>query len=346
MRFIILIFSIIITSALVGGMFTFFHKANVIGEINVLKGRASIKVGEKFETFSTRRIKEDDVVIVHNKGLAELKLNDGSRIRIASGSEVNFKKFTYKENKIENGEIKINSGEVWSDLERLAPSGNFQVETPTIVAAVRGTEFGVSYLAKLSRVWVNEHSVAVKKVLGENLKTISEGKQITVRDDFADDDLKDEPKAIQNPEFDYLEQRFDLDLGYVLPESPQAGPFLPVKPPRQIVDEQPQDTQVLPVEREPIIAGIVSEKPRTDIDQAVSIPKPAPVPENKIPNPPPATPSNPDNQNDSKPEKVQDNKKNTKNNKNYSWGFWNSLRDKWDKYSRSKHWWSGHDKRD
>lgn len=67
--------------------------------------------------------------------------------------------------------IRLESGEVWNKFTGLLGVTNFDIETPTTVATVRGTEYGVSFADEVATVLVAEGVVGV----------LSEGEDVEVR---------------------------------------------------------------------------------------------------------------------------------------------------------------------
>lgn len=361
MTYKVLAWAIALTLILASAYFI-VNKQIYVGEAVVLRGNASIKVKNQFQVFSVKKLKEGDTIFVYNDSLVELNLSDRSKVRIASESEVVLKKVVYKDSKIEKFEIQLKYGEAWSDLEPLAPNGNFQVETPTIVAAVRGTEFGVSYINKLNKVWVNENKVDVSPILEkkQNINTIKVGEKMEIWDNNIEADLNKAPESINNPDKDYLENKFDLELPKDTPisSSHQVGPFLPIKPPVVITKEKPiESPTVEPTIKKPTIAGISTTEIIDDKTRVEAIP----VVENKLPENTmplagepiePIIPVKPeDEENDDENSKIDEGEKDDtshyKNDKKYNWSFWGALKNKWGKYAHGRrNWWSKYHKID
>jgi len=78
-------------------------------------------------------------------GRVGLHWADGSRIEVGPGSELIIERCRLnKVRKHRTTHFRLNLGEIWIRLHGvLNPGSKFEVETPTIVAAVRGTIFGV-----------------------------------------------------------------------------------------------------------------------------------------------------------------------------------------------------------
>ena len=90
-------------------------------------------------------IKTGDVVRSGKNGLAEFRWADGTRWKIMPGTEIKVKKSIYNMvKKADQSQLELTTGKVFIRIiKALGPSSKFEVETPTAVAAVRGTIFSV-----------------------------------------------------------------------------------------------------------------------------------------------------------------------------------------------------------
>ncbi len=90
-------------------------------------------------------IKTGDVVRSGKDGLAEFKWADGTRWKIMQGTEIKVKKSIYNMvKKADQSQLELSTGKVFIRIiKALGPSSKFEVQTPTAVAAVRGTIFSV-----------------------------------------------------------------------------------------------------------------------------------------------------------------------------------------------------------
>ena len=103
---------------------------NVQGNAVILRGGQSIpaKAGAECET--------NDVFKTEAGGVVDVSINNLAGCRVLPSSEssiVNTKEGEMK--------VKINSGGIILNVEKLAKAAKFQVETPTAIATVRGTQF-------------------------------------------------------------------------------------------------------------------------------------------------------------------------------------------------------------
>jgi len=110
-------------------------------------------------------LKENDIVKTRN-GEATIILYDSIIISLSQDTEVEISDLTKKYPK-----VKQTSGSTWNKFADIVGIENFDVETPTTVATVRGTEFGVKVVDDTT-VLVGEGEVDV----------LSEGRFITLRE--------------------------------------------------------------------------------------------------------------------------------------------------------------------
>lgn len=90
-------------------------------------------------------IKTGDVVRSDKSGTAEFRWADGTRWKIMPLTEIKVKKSTYNMvKKADQSQLQLTTGKVFIRIiKSLQPTSRFEVETPTAVAAVRGTIFSV-----------------------------------------------------------------------------------------------------------------------------------------------------------------------------------------------------------
>lgn len=101
--------------------------------------------GEWKELSQKGLIKTGDVVRTGPDGQAEFKWADGTRWKVMPSTEIVVKKSTYNMvKKADQSQLMLTSGKVFIRIiKALKPASQFEVETPTAVAAVRGTIFSV-----------------------------------------------------------------------------------------------------------------------------------------------------------------------------------------------------------
>ncbi len=120
-----------------------------IAQVGEMKGKVSVQRsghGEFFALAKDGMVKTGDVIKTGADGTAEFKWVDGTRWKLMPNTVLTVKKAVA--NTVKKGEISqlnLSTGKVFIRIVKaLAPTSRFEVETPTAVAAVRGTIFSVS----------------------------------------------------------------------------------------------------------------------------------------------------------------------------------------------------------
>jgi hypothetical protein len=89
---------------------------------------------------------ESDSIKTGDDTSASIILFKTSIIRLDNNTEVTIEKLI-QDSKETSVEIEQNSGRTWNTVSKISGIDNYEVQTPTTVASVRGTSFGVYYLA-------------------------------------------------------------------------------------------------------------------------------------------------------------------------------------------------------
>ncbi|UCH34831.1 MAG: FecR domain-containing protein [Armatimonadota bacterium] len=112
------------------------------GPVQVLRG------GDARDATVGMLVRSGDLVRTGPQGLIGLHWADGSRIELGPNSELVVERCrANKVRKTRSTHFRLNLGEIWIRIRgALQPGSKFEVETPTIVAAVRGTVFGLEVL--------------------------------------------------------------------------------------------------------------------------------------------------------------------------------------------------------
>jgi hypothetical protein len=122
-----------------------------------------------------RKLAEGDEVRTGRGGVAELALDGDAVLQLKPRSD-----FTLSKTDKSSSFVTLALGTVLAKLHRLASNRAFEVRTPTAVAAVRGTEFGVSVERSLTRVGVfSEGLVEISDSAGHQL-TLAPGQESEV----------------------------------------------------------------------------------------------------------------------------------------------------------------------
>jgi hypothetical protein len=191
---------------LVGGaIFFFYFRTSQAegGSLNVYSGGAEIIRGEKQLVGKTgEKILAGDILKVPEGARVSVILKDGSVIRLESGSEVHIKQLLYEGKNLKAGEYEVKNGKLWSKVKPLNPGATWEVETPSVVAAVRGTSFNVGYLNKTSRVFVYKNQVGVNLKDGGTQTPVNPSGFFQIRDENLQPDFEAGPAQILPDQID------------------------------------------------------------------------------------------------------------------------------------------------
>ena len=177
-------------------------RAASIGTIDILRGSADIVRGEQATEAKTgTEVRLTDAIKVADGGRAAIILKDGSVFRLEAGSTVRIEELLYNGDKLQRANVDIEEGKIWWNTMPLSNGGNVEVETPTLVATVRGTSFNTSYLNKTSTVYVSTHTV-IASLQSDRSKalTLTGGMLLEVHDDTAKEDFAKGPVFV--PQWD------------------------------------------------------------------------------------------------------------------------------------------------
>jgi hypothetical protein len=175
-----------------------------IGNLNIYTGSVEVIRGQSNIPGSTGLpILLADNIKTTLDSRSSIILKDGSVIRLEAGTEITIAEITYEGQKLKKAVFKLVFGKIWSQVKPLADNGSFAVETPTLVATVRGTSFSLSYLNQISQLYVASHQVfAFLKSDPLREQAVSDGYFLTVNDASAIDDFKKGPRPILDSEKD------------------------------------------------------------------------------------------------------------------------------------------------
>ncbi len=147
------------------------------GETLVKKGRGGdwkpLKVGQNLDA--------KDIVKTGAKSKVEIKLSDGSVIRVAPNSQIRMKSLIGGKSKRQMS-FKLQAGKVWANVSKaLGTDEKFEVETKNAVAGVRGTIFRVdSFDDESTLVRVYTGAVAVSNAPIYQKKGSQKGERVQV----------------------------------------------------------------------------------------------------------------------------------------------------------------------
>jgi len=118
----------------------------------------------KREAASQGPVAEGDLIETETESSAVVVWPDYGHTLLDASSKLTITKATQDANNI-NVELKLDSGRIWTRLERLLGTGSgFDVRSSNVVATVRGTSFGLDHRdGKNVNIQVAESHVAIKK---------------------------------------------------------------------------------------------------------------------------------------------------------------------------------------
>ena len=145
-----------------------------LAQAEKISGRVEVQRGGKGNwqaLWQNDMIKTGDIVRSQAASTAEFKWADGTRWKIMPETQITVEKSTHNTvQRADQSQLKLSSGKVFIRIVKaLSPASRFEVETPTAVAAVRGTIFSVEYQNGQSEVAVFKGRVAVKSAGEETL---------------------------------------------------------------------------------------------------------------------------------------------------------------------------------
>ncbi len=167
-----------------------------VGNLNIYTGTTQVARGSaQFSGSIGTEIGASDVITVSADGRASIIFKDGTTVRLGAGSIFSVHDVIYDHGKIKSAVLDLSSGKAWSNVEPLAAGGTYEVETPTVVATVRGTIFDVWYASGTSEVHVSNHAVNVAlRADPASAKVVEEGNALVVNDQTASTDFAKGPE--------------------------------------------------------------------------------------------------------------------------------------------------------
>ncbi|MFC1741893.1 FecR domain-containing protein [Nanoarchaeota archaeon] len=139
--------------------------------LNIEEGDVQVDVGNGWvRATDGMKLSEDDKVRTLD-GTAVLVLYESVIVQLEEDTEISISELSK-----DNLRLKQESGSTWNKFAAIAGIKNFEVETPTTVATVRGTEFWVD----MESVGVVEGDVDVK--MGEKRFNVGKGKKAVLRE--------------------------------------------------------------------------------------------------------------------------------------------------------------------
>ena len=123
-------------------------------------------------------IKKGDVINTDTNAFAIIQIGDTKLVRIESNTtiSVSSKLITGKQ------EFSLDQGQVMAKLKKLQKNESFKITTPTMIAAVRGTTFGVSYSKNRGTVATKSGKVEVSHIAEDKNLMVETGNTIVITD--------------------------------------------------------------------------------------------------------------------------------------------------------------------
>jgi len=107
------------------------------------------------------KLKEDDSIKTDNGSSAEVQIGEGSVVRIKENSVLKLAKLL-KEKESQKTTLFLKSGKILAKPEHQTEGSSFDIQTETVTAGVRGTEFVVITDANTTKIAVSTGAVKVK----------------------------------------------------------------------------------------------------------------------------------------------------------------------------------------
>lgn len=116
--------------------------AAAVGEFSVVIGDVTlIRMGRSIKPTVKTKVETKDVITTGKKAIAKIMLTDGSELTIAQRSKLEIKGFLLQKAK-RSAQFSLFFGKLRSQVKKgFGKDSLFQVNTPTAVAGVRGSEF-------------------------------------------------------------------------------------------------------------------------------------------------------------------------------------------------------------
>jgi hypothetical protein len=173
---------------------------------------------------------ESDSIKTGDDTSASIILFKTSIIRLDNNTEVTIEKLI-QDSKETSVEIEQSSGRTWNTVSKISGIDNYEVQTPTTVASVRGTSFGVYYLAdgNISVAVANGTVNVTTYIDGEPQFSIEVEEYLSLTVDPKKPGKKPKTEPVEEDEWFEENQEKDEDLVSDLKEEiyMRIGPFLP-----------------------------------------------------------------------------------------------------------------------
>ncbi len=154
------------------------------GHLDVYQGLVNVAAGNKVTEGRTGTpVHPTEIIKTQTDSRAGVIFRDSSVLRMDGDTQVRIAKMSFGGPNIAQAQAEILSGKAWWNVQPLK-DGTMQVETPTVVATVRGTRFSVHYVKGVSEVYVSHGKVGVylKKDPSKKEILLTDGMMLRVPD--------------------------------------------------------------------------------------------------------------------------------------------------------------------
>jgi len=182
-----------------------------LGKVNSFVGNVDITVistGKRFIPRVGTVITSDHKIRTGNNSFIELLLNDRTKIFIREVSVVSIAGLKLRESDPPT-KVNVLTGKLRVTIRKTFKDRSFVLNTPTSVAGVRGTDFGVIASSDETRLVVFEGRVEVANVRKDIIKTfvVEEKEEVSVARNSPPTEPRAVPEDIMRTWFDY----YDID---------------------------------------------------------------------------------------------------------------------------------------
>lgn len=242
-----------------------------VGNLQLYQGSAEIiRQGRTIGGQTGTPVRLGDVIRSGPGSTTALVLNDGSVIRLAAESEAVVADLAYRGEKLGRARFRLTGGRLWSRVAPLAEDARFEVETPTVVAAVQGTSFNTDYRGAESAVYTYRDAASAALTASRDAPAfVASGSLLRVRDTAAREDFTAGPQPAP-PEFFDEWIRFNQAEDDALEGGPPPSPS-PSPSPTPSPEPSPSPTPTNPPQVQGALAVKASPTP-------TPTPTPAPSP--------------------------------------------------------------------
>lgn len=202
-------------------------RAQQMGRVVAVTGDAditSVSTGEKFTPTVGSIVKREHRIRTGRRSLLELQLDDGTKIIMREVTVLNVLTIKTRD-KEPPTKVRLFTGKARLVTGKLFATRTLVVKTPTAVAGVRGTDFGVLASALETRIVVFKGTIDVASSAERIIKSyqVEAGEEIRVAKNSPPDIPRKVPDRLFNAWFD----SYDIDeSGDILRREPDKNPSI------------------------------------------------------------------------------------------------------------------------